>query len=58
LKPCNVSSCCYHYLLICIETFIGLLVTVSIGSNRYEDGGNNDSNLDIFKGVEGFGNTQ
>lgn len=57
-KPYNVSSCCYHYLLICIETFISLSVLVSIGSNRYKDGEDNDGNLGKFKGVEGFGDTQ
>jgi hypothetical protein len=56
-KSCIVSSCGYHYLLICIETFISLWVLVSIGSNRY-NGEDNDGNLRKFKGVEGFGNTQ
>ena len=58
LKSYIVSSYCYHYLLISIATFISLLVVVSIGSNRYKDGGNIDGNLAIFKGVKGFGNTQ
>lgn len=58
LKSCIVSSCCYTYLLIAIETFISLLVLVSIDSDRCKDGGNNDSNFGIFKGVEGSGNTR
>jgi hypothetical protein len=57
-KSCNVSSCVYHYLLICIEMFISLSVLVSIGSNRYMDGKDNGSNSSINKGVKGFGNTQ
>lgn len=57
LKPCSVSSY-YHYLLIAIGTFISLLVLISMDINRHRDGGNNDSDLGIFKGVEGLGNTQ
>jgi hypothetical protein len=58
LRSYNVSSYTYHYLLVYTDTFISLSLLVSISSDRYEDGGNNDRNLPIFAGVKGFGNTQ
>ena len=57
-KPCNVSSCIYHYLLVCIATFVKLLVLVSIGINRHSDGEGIGSNTSINEGVKGFGNNQ